>query len=331
MFARMGRFLTWKRWSGELADLTVDVAGIKMKNPVMTASGTYGAGREYSQFVDVGRLGAIVAKTVTLKPVVGNPPPRIWETPCGMLNAIGLQNDGVETFIERDLPPLVALKVPVIASIAGTTVDECNKLAKMLGSLPEIAALELNISCPNIKAGGAVFGADDRLAAEVVAKTRLATGKPLIVKLTPNVANIAVVAAACERAGADAISLINTVLGMAIDIETHRPRLGNVVGGLSGPAVRPIAVRMVWEVAQRVAVPVIGMGGIMTAEDALEFIIAGAAAVAVGTANFVDPQAPIKIIDGIESYLDRRGLASVRDLVGALKAGPTSPGNPEQA
>lgn len=302
-----------------MADLSVDIAGLKLKNPVITASGTYGAGKEYGQLIDINRLGAVCVKTVTLKPVAGNKPPRLWETPSGMLNSIGLQNDGVEAFIAGDLPFLAALDVPVIASIAGTSVDDCSRLAKMLSALPEIDAIELNISCPNVKAGGHIFGSDPKLAADVVGKTRLATSKPLIVKLTPNTGDIAAVAVACERAGADALSLINTVLGMAVDIDTVRPRLGNVVGGLSGPAIKPIAVRMVWEVVRSVGVPIIGMGGIMTAADALEFIIAGATAVAVGTANFVDPQAPIKIIDGIDQYLEDKKISKVSELTGALK------------
>lgn len=302
-----------------MADLTVDIAGLKLKNPVITASGTYGSGKEYGRLIDINRLGAVCVKTITLQPVVGNRPPRLWETPSGMLNSIGLQNDGVAAFIANDLPYLAEQDVPVIASIAGTSVDDCSRLAKMLSALPEIDALELNISCPNAKAGGIIFGSDAKLAADVVAKTRLATTKPLIVKLTPNTGDIAAVAVACERAGADAISLINTVLGMAVDIETLRPRLGNVVGGLSGPAVKPIAVRMVWEVAKHVGVPIIGMGGIVTAADALEFILAGAAAVAVGTVNFIDPQAPLKIIDGVNEYLDKNNIKALSELTGALK------------
>jgi dihydroorotate dehydrogenase (NAD+) catalytic subunit len=238
-----------------------------------------------------------------------------------LLNSIGLQNDGVDAFIEHDLPFLEGLGVPVIVSVAGNTVDEYVKLVKMVGSLEATGAIELNISCPNVKAGGALFGSNETLAAEVTAKVRLATTKPLIVKLTPNVSDISAVALACERAGADSISLINTVLGMAVDIETGRPRLGAVVGGLSGPAIRPIAVRMVWEVAKAVSVPVIGMGGIASAADALEFIIAGATAVSVGTANFIDPQVPLKVIEGINSYLDGRKIGAVDRLTGALVVG----------
>lgn len=304
-----------------MADLSVDIAGLKLKNPVITASGTYGSGKEYGNFIDINKLGAICIKTVTLQPVTGNPPPRLWETTSGILNSIGLQNDGVKAFIAEDIPFLAQQSVPVIASIAGTSIDDYCRLAKMLSAIPEIEALELNISCPNVKAGGIIFGSDQRMAGEVVAKTRLATTKPLIAKLTPNTGDIASVAVACERAGADALSLINTVLGMAVDIDTLRPRLGNIVGGLSGPAIMPIAVRMVWEVSRHVGIPIIGMGGIVTAADALEFIIAGAAAVAVGTANFMDPQAPLKIIDGINEYLDKNSIAAISELTGALKIG----------
>ncbi len=302
-----------------MADLSVDIGGLKLKNPVITASGTYGSGREYGELVDLNRLGAVCAKTVTLQPVIGNAPPRLWETPSGMLNSIGLQNDGVEAFIASDLPFLAKFDVPVIVSIAGTTVDDCSRLAKILSGLPEVAALELNISCPNVKANGVIYGSNERMAAEVTAKTRLATTKPLIVKLTPNTGDIAAVAAACERAGADALSLINTVLGMAVDIDSLRPRLGSVVGGLSGPAIKPIGVRMVWEVASAVSLPIIGMGGIVTAADALEYIIAGACAVAVGTANFIDPQAPIKVIEGINDYLDKHQIDAVSRLIGQVK------------
>jgi dihydroorotate dehydrogenase (NAD+) catalytic subunit len=301
-----------------MADLKVDIGGLQLSNPVITASGTYGVGREYGELIDIKKLGAVCAKTITLKRMVGNRPPRLCETPAGMLNSIGLQNDGVEAFIAKDLPFLAGLGVPVIVSIAGNTVDDCAKLAKMVGPLPEVDAVELNISCPNVKAGGALFGSSESLAAEVVAKTRLATSKPLIVKLTPNVGDIAAIARACERAGADALSLINTVRGMAIDINTRRPRLGAIVGGLSGPAIKPIAVRMVWEVAGETSLPIIGMGGIASAEDALEFIIAGASAVAVGTANFVDPRAPLRVIEGIDSYLDTRGIGDIRQLTGSL-------------
>ena len=302
-----------------MADISVDIAGIKLKNPLIAASGTYGAGREYDQLVDISNYGAICVKTLTLKPVRGNRPPRLCETPSGMLNSIGLQNPGVESFLENDLPWLSAKKVPIIVSIAGSSVDDCARMAKIVSSASDIAAIELNISCPNIKAGGAVFGSDIKLANEVVAKTRMATSKPLIVKLTPNVGNIADIARTCERAGADALSLINTVLAMSIDVRTRRPRIGSVVGGLSGPAIRPIAVRMVWEVRNNTTVPIIGSGGIMTAQDALEFMIAGATGVALGTVNFINPRAPIEILDGLQSYLDLHENASISEIVGSLR------------
>ena len=302
-----------------MGSLEVDIAGLKMKNPVMTASGTYGSGKEYSDLIDMNRLGAICVKTVILKPMSGNPPPRLWETPSGMLNSIGLQNDGVEAFIDNDLPFLSKQDIPVIVSIAGTSIDDFSRLAKMLSAQSDIDALELNISCPNAKVGGMIFGSDEKLAAEVVSKTKMASSKPLIVKLTPNTGDISAIARACERAGADGLSLINTVYGMSVEVDTLKPRLGSIVGGLSGPAIKPIAVRMVWEVAKVVNIPIIGMGGILTAEDALEFIIAGASGVAVGTANFIDPQAPIKIIDGMNKFLEKHGVSSIQDLVGALK------------
>ncbi len=302
-----------------MADLSVDIAGLKLKNPVMTASGTYGSGKEYGQLIDLNRLGAICAKTVTLKPILGNPPPRLWETPSGMLNSIGLQNDGIDAFIANDIPFLARFELPVIVSIAATSVDDFGRLTKMLSTISEVDAIELNISCPNAKAGGMIFGSDEKLASGVVSKTKMASSKPVIVKLTPNNSDIGGIARACERAGADALSLINTIYGMAVDIGSFEPRLGSIVGGLSGPAVKPIAVRMVWEVVREVSIPVIGMGGIMTYEDALEFIIAGAVGVAVGTANFVDPQAPIKIIDGINKFLDDRGISSITEVTGALK------------
>ncbi len=302
-----------------MADLSVNIAGLKLRNPVMTASGTYGSGKEYGQLIDLNRLGAICAKTVTLKPIAGNPPPRLWETPSGMLNSIGLQNDGIDAFIAKDIPFLARYDIPLIVSIAATSIDDFERLAKMLSTISEVDAIELNISCPNAKAGGMIFGSNEKLATEVVSKTRMASSKPVIVKLTPNTSDIGGIARACERAGADALSLINTIYGMAVDVGSFEPRLGSIVGGLSGPAVKPIAIRMVWEAVSATSIPVIGMGGIMTFEDALEFIIAGAVGVAVGTANFVDPQAPIKIIDGINKFLDDRGISSITEVTGALK------------
>ncbi|HEB12504.1 MAG TPA: dihydroorotate dehydrogenase, partial [Actinobacteria bacterium] len=227
-----------------MADLSVNIAGLKLRNPVMTASGTYGSGKEYGQLIDLNRLGAICAKTVTLKPIAGNPPPRLWETPSGMLNSIGLQNDGIDAFIAKDIPFLARYDIPLIVSIAATSIDDFERLAKMLSTISEVDAIELNISCPNAKAGGMIFGSNEKLATEVVSKTRMASSKPVIVKLTPNTSDIGGIACACERAGADALSLINTIYGMAVDVGSFEPRLGSIVGGLSGPAVKPIAIRM---------------------------------------------------------------------------------------
>jgi len=300
-------------------NLQVDLAGIEMENPVMVASGTFGYGEEYSQFMDLKQLGAIVTKSITLLPRAGNSPPRIIETPAGMLNAIGLQNVGIERFISEKMPFLREAGVPVIASISGEEVSEYVELAASLSDVGGIAGLELNISCPNVAKGGMMFGADPRVTNDLVSAARRATGLPLIAKLSPNVTSIVEIAAAAEEAGADAISLINTLLGMTIDIHTRQPKLANITGGLSGPAIRPVAVRMVWQVAEAVDIPVIGMGGIMTVEDALEFIIAGAKAVALGTANFVNPLAALEIISGIEDFMIRNDIWDVSDLVGSLQ------------
>ncbi|MFH1563591.1 MAG: dihydroorotate dehydrogenase [Nitrospirota bacterium] len=298
-------------------DLTVDIAGLKMKNPVMVASGTFGYGEEYAQLIDLNSLGAIVSKGITLAPRLGNFPPRIVETPCGMLNAIGLENVGVEKFIKEKLPYLRQFDTPVIANIAGKTVDEYIELARKLNGL--VDGLEINISCPNVTKGGLEFGQDPSLTYEVVSKVRQVTQLPLIAKLSPNVTDIKVIAKSAEDAGVDAISLINTILGMAIDVNTRRPVLANVTGGLSGPAIKPIALRMVYEVAKVVKVPIIGQGGIMNATDALEFIIAGATAVAVGTANFVDPQVSLKIIEGLKEYLIKNNISHITELSGSLE------------
>ncbi len=300
-------------------NLQADLAGIEMKNPVMVASGTFGYGEEYSQFMDLKQLGAIVTKSITLLPRAGNRPPRIIETPAGMLNAIGLQNVGIERFISEKMPFLREAGVPVIASISGEEVSEYVELAASLSDVGGIAGLELNISCPNVAKGGMMFGADPRVTNDLVSAARRATGLPLIAKLSPNVTSIVEIAAAAEEAGADAISLINTLLGMTIDIHTRQPKLANITGGRSGPAIRPVAVRMVWQVAEAVDIPVIGMGGIMTVEDALEFIIAGAKAVALGTANFVNPLAALEIISGIEDFMIRNDIWDVSDLVGSLQ------------
>ena len=298
--------------------LAVEIAGIKLKNPVMPASGTFGYGEEYAPFLDLERLGAIVTKGLSLRPKAGNPTPRIAETISGMLNAIGLQNVGVDAFVEHKLPFLREVTTPVIVNFFGNTLEEYGEVAERLSDIPEVTGVELNISCPNVKQGGIVFGTDPRAAAEVVSLVRKKLDKPLIAKLTPNVTDITVVARAVEEAGADAISLINTITGMAVDVKTRRPRLANKTGGLSGPAVRPIAVRMVHQVVQTVRVPVIGIGGIVRPSDALEFLIVGATAVQVGTANFVDPGAMLTIIDGIEQFCLEEGISDIRELIGSL-------------
>lgn len=298
--------------------LAVNVAGIRMKNPVMTASGTFGYAQEFEQYMDLNRLGALVVKTITRLPRPGNPPPRIVETPAGMLNAIGLQNVGIEGFIREKLPYLRRLQPPLIVNVAGESVEDFRELTKRIGDQEGVAGIELNVSCPNV-AGGLDFSTDPQLAYRVVKAAREATPLPLIPKLSPNVTDIAVIAQAVAEAGADAISLINTLVGMAVDVRTRRPRIGNVTGGVSGPAIRPIAVRMVWQVARAVRLPIIGMGGILTAEDALEFMIAGATAVAVGTANFIDPEAPVRVIEGLEQYCTANGIQDVRQLIGSLE------------
>ena len=300
-------------------NLQVDVAGIKMRNPVMPASGTFGYGEEYEPFIDLERIGAIVTKGLSLKPKAGNPTPRIAETISGMLNAIGLQNVGVDAFIKHKTPFLRKIDTPTIVNFFGNTLDEYGEVASRLNEIEEIDGVELNISCPNVKQGGIVFGTDPKAAAEVVALVRKRLSKPLIVKLTPNVTDISVVARAAEEAGADALCCINTLTGMSVDICTRRPRLANRTGGLSGPAIRPVAVRMVHQVVQAVSIPVIGVGGIVRPMDAIEFLIVGARAVQVGTANFVDPAAMLSIIDGIEEFLIEEGLDDIHQLIGSLR------------
>ena len=300
-------------------DLRVDIGGLVLKNPVMTASGTFGYGREFAELVDLERLGAVVVKGLSLQPSMGNPPPRIAETACGMLNAIGLENVGVDAFVRDKLPFLKTLSVPVVVNIYGKSVEEYAELAGRLDSAKGVSAVEVNISCPNVKAGGVAFGVDPEAAYTVVREVRLRTSRPLIVKLSPNVSDITKIAEKAVDAGADALSLINTITGMAVDVERRRPKLANVTGGLSGPAVKPVALRMVWQVVNAVKVPVIGIGGIMTAEDALEFLITGAAAVEVGTANFVNPAATMDILDGIEAYLVKHGIGKVSELIGTLE------------
>ncbi len=300
-------------------NLNVDIGGITLKNPVMTASGTFGYGREFESLVDLNRLGAIVVKGLSLKPSKGNPPPRIVETPCGMLNAIGLENVGIDAFEREKLPFLKTLSTPTFVNIYGKSIDEYAELASLTDAIDGIAGIEVNISCPNVSAGGIAFGVDPEAAAKVVLAVRQKTTKPVMVKLSPNVTDIAEIARSAEAAGADSLSLINTITGMAIDIETRRPRLANVTGGLSGPAIRPVALRMVWQVAQCVKIPVIGIGGIMTAADALEFLIAGASAVQIGTANFVNPGVATEIIEGIETFLREKEISNLTELIGTLR------------
>ncbi|SFH18391.1 dihydroorotate oxidase B, catalytic subunit [Desulfotomaculum arcticum] len=304
-----------------MINTTVNLGGIKMKNPVATASGTFGFGLEYQPFLQLEQLGAIVVKGTTPAPRQGNPPPRIAETPAGMLNAIGLQNPGVDKVAGEIMPQLVHLRTPVIVNIAGDTVEDYALVARKLDGAPGVAGLEINISCPNVKKGGIQFGSDPLSAAEVTRAVKAATKLPVIVKLSPNVTDIVAMAAAVAEAGADALSMINTLLGMVIDVNRRKPGLGNITGGLSGPAVRPVAVRAVWQVYRAVKLPILGMGGIMTAEDALEFILAGATAVAVGTANFVNPRATIEIIEGIDSYLREHGFNDINQLTGLAHAG----------
>ncbi|HNQ19109.1 MAG TPA: dihydroorotate dehydrogenase [Smithellaceae bacterium] len=301
-------------------NMSVKIGTLKLKNPVMTASGTFGYGGEYADYVDLNKLGAIVVKGLSLKPRAGNPPPRIMETPSGMLNAVGLQNIGVDTFIEEKLPILRKYDTNVIANIYGETYDEYKKVAQKLTSAKGVHALEVNISCPNVRKGGLSFGADLKSAAAVTRKVKEVTDLPVIVKLTPNVTDITAIAAAVEKAGADAISLINTLTGMSVDIFTRRPHLKNVTGGLSGPAIKPVALRMVWQVLQKISIPVIGIGGIMNAEDALEFLILGTKAVQIGTANFINPQATIEIIGGIERYMELNGIKNISKLIGTFRS-----------
>lgn len=298
--------------------MSVDFAGIRLKNPVLTASGTFGYGEEYAEFVDLNMLGGIIVKGVSIKPIQGNPPPRIWETPSGMLNAIGLENPGVDVFINEKLPYLRKFDTAVIVNIFGYSVEDYIAVTERLDSAEGISAIEVNISCPNVKAGGMVFGTDVNASYALLSEVRKRTRLPIIAKLSPNVTDITVFARAAADAGCDGLSLINTLLGMAIDVRSRRPRLANCTGGLSGPAVRPVAVRMVWQAAKAVNIPIIGMGGIVTGEDALEFILAGATAVAVGTANFINPRASIDVLCGMEAILSQTGARSVRELIGRV-------------
>jgi len=299
-------------------DLSVDIGGLKLKNPVIAASGTFGFGREHAQFIDLNELGGISVKGLTLKPRHGNKPPRVAETPSGMLNSVGLQNPGVECFIRNEIPFLRQYSAAIIVNIAGNTIEEYCEMADIL-SEADIDAIELNVSCPNVKTGCLAFGSNADSIYEITSHVRKHCKVPLIVKLTPNVASIQDIAIAAEQAGADSISLINTLLGMAVDIESRKPVLANNTGGLSGPAIKPVAVRMVYEAAHAVKIPVIGMGGIMNGSDAVEFLLAGASAVMVGTANLIYPDACIKVLDGIKQYMERHHLYSISDITGKLE------------
>ena len=300
-------------------EMNISLGPLHLANPVMTASGTFGYGAEFINLVDLQRLGALVVKGISLEPRPGNPPPRIVETSCGMLNAIGLENVGLDRFIHQKMPFLRTCRSRIIVNILGDSIDEYALLAEKLTQVAGIDGLEINISCPNVKKGGVAFGTVPEMAAAVTRAVKNATDLPVIVKLSPNVTDVTVMAKAAEESGADAVSLINTLIGMAIDIHTRKPKLANIIGGLSGPAIKPIALRMVWQVARTVSIPVVGIGGIGTAEDAIEFLLAGASAVQVGTANFYNPAAAEQICTGIEAYLNRQGASSVHEIIGTLQ------------
>lgn len=302
-----------------MVDLSVEIGKLKLKNPIMTASGTFGYGEEFADFIDLNRLGGIIVKGTTLHHREGNPYPRMAETPSGMLNAVGLQNKGVDYFIEHIYPRIKDLDTRVIVNVSGSCIDDYVAVCEKLSPLVKVAAVEINISCPNVKQGGMGFGTTCSGAESVTSAVRKAYDGTMIVKLTPNVTDITEIARAVEAAGADAVSLTNTFLGMAIDVEKRKPMLSTITGGLSGPCIRPIAVRMVWQVANAVKVPVVGLGGIASGRDAIEFLLAGATAVQIGTANFVDPQVTVKAIDYIEDYLKRHQITSVRELIGGME------------
>ena len=300
-----------------MADLSVNIGKLNMANPVMTASGTFGYGLEFEDFVDLEKIGGIIVKGTTLHHREGNPYPRMAETPMGMLNAVGLQNKGVHYFVDNIYPKIKDIKTNMIVNVSGSQIEDYAETARIINELDNIPAIELNISCPNVKQGGMAFGVTAKGAAEVVKAVRDVYNKTLIVKLSPNVTDITEIARAAEGAGADSVSLINTLLGMAIDAEKRKPILSTVTGGMSGAAVKPIALRMVWQVAKAVNIPVIGLGGIMNWKDAVEFMLAGATAIQIGTANFIDPAITVKVAEGINDYLDRHGYSSVRDIIGA--------------
>lgn len=300
-----------------VVDLNAKIGNVILKNPVTTASGTFGYGLEFQRFYDIQSLGGIMVKGTTLKPRAGNPPPRVIETPAGMLNSVGLENPGVDYLIEKIMPQLQNLDLAIFINISGNTAEEYGQVAEKLDEIPGVAGLEINVSCPNVKAGGMAFGTCPIEAAKVVKTVREKTKLPLIAKLSPNVTDIVEIAKSVEAVGADAISLINTLLGMAIDVKTQKPILANIFGGLSGPAVKPVALRMVWQVSQGVNIPVVGMGGISSATDAIEFILAGATAVSIGTGNFVNPLLALEVIEGIKVYCEEKGINQVQELVGA--------------
>jgi len=302
-----------------LPDLSVDIGGLKLKNPVITASGTFGYGTELTPFFDPSLLGAIIVKGLSLRAMPGNPPPRIAETPCGLLNSIGFANIGIEAFIEEKMPLLAKIKAPIITNIYGHTVEEYGKMAKRIEQVEGIGAVEINISCPNVEEGGIAFGTDPDTAAAVTQHVVNNTTKPVIVKLTPNVTDISTIAKAVESAGAQAVSVTNTILGMAVDVTTRRPKLANIVGGLSGPAIKPIALYLVHKVVAAVRIPVIGLGGIMDYRDALEFLLVGARAIQVGTANFVNPKTAIEIVHGLTDFCSREKVSNINQIIGGLK------------
>jgi len=302
-----------------MVDLSVTIGRIKMKNPVMVASGTFGYGEEYEKYIPLNRLGALITKGISLTPRLGNPPPRVVETTAGMLNAIGLQNIGVEALIEEKMSRLTRFGIPIIVNIFGTTVREYGEVARRLDEVSAVSGLEINISCPNIKKGGMSFGTSPHQTFKVVDEVRKVFPRTLMVKLSPNVTDITTIALSAEEAGADALSLINTLTGMAVDLETKTPALANITGGLSGPAIKPVALRMVWQVCQAVKIPVVGVGGICTAQDALEFMMVGASAVQIGTAHFVNPKVSLEVVSGVEKYLKEHQLRSIRTIVGSLE------------
>lgn len=300
----------------EAPDLSVRIGRMALNNPVITASGTFGFGKEFEDLVDLSQLGAIIPKGISLRPMPGNRPPRLFETDCGLINSIGLQNPGFDAFVKHHLPYLLSLKTPIIVNFFGNTVEEYVELARRFDEIPGLSGLEMNVSCPNVSCGGISFASDAKMTYELVREVRKATSLTLLVKLSPHVTDMGTWARCCEEAGADAVSLVNTFRALAVNIRTRRPELGNLFGGLSGPAIRPVALRMVWEASQAVQIPVVGLGGIMNAEHAIAFLLVGATAVEIGTANLVNPRSGIEIVQGIRDYLEQNGIPSVRQLTG---------------